>query len=114
MSVDNSELLMLLATKKSRPLTENNLIVQSTRGIGSTSATDALEKEFYIYMGSDEGDQVFSVTFPVTIFYSRKWDISVEAISNALIKPTEQDIINWVVTPIDPSKPAIIDVYNYY
>lgn len=46
MSVDNSELLMLLAAKKSRPLTENNLIVQSTRGNGSTSATDALEKEF--------------------------------------------------------------------
>ena len=107
---------MLLVSKKSGPLTENNLIVQSSRGNGVTYVKDALGKEFTIRIGPNwgVGDQVFSVTFPVTIENDRKWEPFIKAINNALLGDSGSDPDGTEVTPIDPSKPAIIDVYNYY
>lgn len=113
---------MLLVSKKSGPLTENNLIVQSSQGNGFCYYDDSAGKTGTINIGGyvdPPGDQVYSVTFPVNINWNRKWAPRVKAISNALLKITETagappgygDVI---VTPIDPSKPAIIDVYNGY
>lgn len=109
---------MLLVSKKSGPLTENNLIVQSSRGRGMVYAKDALGKEFTIRIGDGWGlgDQVFSVTFPVTIKYDLKWEPLVQVISNANVQrvPGASFVKDHSVTPIDPSKPAIIDVYDEY
>ena len=98
------------------PLTENSLIVRSSRGRGMTYAKDALGKGFTIRIGPNwgVGDQVFSVVFPVTIEYDWKWEPFIKAINNALLGDSESVTGGTVVTPIDPSKPAIIDVYDYY
>nr|DAI76087.1 MAG TPA: Type II site-specific deoxyribonuclease [Caudoviricetes sp.] len=109
--------MLLLASGKLEPLTENNLIVQPSEGNGYCYVTDALGKKFTIYV--TEGDQMFSVTFPVTILYHLKWMPEVEAISNASLRimetpgapPGYGDV---VVTPIDLSKPAIIDIHTNY
>lgn len=103
---------------RSEPLTENNLIVQSSQGVGECHYTDSAGETGAIDIGTYD-DQVYSVTFPVQINWHVKWMPTVKAISNALLKTIETpgappgygDVI---VTPIDPSKPAIIDVYNYY
>ena len=112
----NKELLMA-GQQEVGPLTENNLIVQPSEGNGHCYATDALGKEFTIYV--NEGDQMFSVTFPVTILYNLKWTPKVEAISNASLKIMETPGAppgygDAVVTPIDLSKPAIIDIHTDY
>lgn len=115
----NKELLM--AAVEVGPLTENNLIVQSSRGEGWCSVKDALGKGFTIDIGLEwvggewvVKDQVFSVVFPVTIEDNPKWENITKVISNAVVKYTDTFGDGAVVTPIDPSKPAIIDVYDNY
>lgn len=107
--------MLLQSSGKSGPLTENNLIVRSSRGSGYTTGKTVNAKKFAIYMGKDIGDQVFSVQFPVIIAYNRTWEPKVQAISNANIdiNPGNFDYYVFVI-PIDPSKPVIIDVYNYH